>query len=49
MKRRLRCRLRLHKWILKQDARDAARYYGCRYCDKTLDIEDRPTTMIFSG
>jgi hypothetical protein len=49
MKRRLRCRVRFHKWVIKEDARDAPRYWGCRYCDATRDIEDLPTAMIFMG
>ena len=46
---RLRCKLRFHKWIIKQDAPEVHRYWGCRYCDATQDIEDRPTHMIFSA
>lgn len=37
MKRRLRCRLGLHKWVIKQDSPDAPRYHGCRFCDKIRD------------
>lgn len=42
MKRRLRCRLGLHKWVVKQDSTDGPRYHGCRYCDKILDLDSRP-------
>lgn len=42
MKRRLRCRLGLHKWLIKQDAPDAGRYYGCAYCDWMQDSEGTP-------
>lgn len=49
MERRLRCRLKFHKWIIKQDDPEVHRYWGCRYCDATRDIEDRPTSMVFMG
>lgn len=49
MKRRLRCRVRFHKWVIKQDAPDADRYWGCRYCDAISALENRPTDMIFMG
>ena len=40
MNRRLRCRLGLHKWVLKQDSRDAPRYYGCCRCDEIMDSQE---------
>lgn len=43
MKRRLRCRLQLHRWVTKQDSGDAPRYQGCLYCDKTRDPERWPS------
>ena len=49
MKRRLRCRLGVHKWVLKQDASDAPRYHGCRFCDKILDDENRPVIGLGGG
>jgi len=36
MSRRLRCRVKLHKWVLKQESRDAPRYFGCRFCDEVM-------------
>lgn len=42
MKRRLRCRFGLHKWVVMQDSSDAPKYHGCRYCDKIMDPDKRP-------
>jgi hypothetical protein len=49
MRRRLRCRLGLHKWVVKQDSRDAPRYYGCLYCDKMQDLDDWPVVDLGGG
>lgn len=42
MKRRFRCRIGLHKWLIRQDAPDTGRYYGCAYCDRMQDSEGTP-------
>ena len=42
MKRPLRCRLGLHKWVLKQDTPDGGRYHGCARCDRMQESEYRP-------
>jgi len=47
MTRRLRCRVGLHKWVIRQDARDASRYYGCRFCDKMMG--NRPLLDMGGG
>lgn len=49
MKRRLRCRLGMHKWMVKQDSPDAPKYHGCRYCDKILDDENRMIADLGGG
>lgn len=39
MKRRLRCRVGLHRWALKQDSPDSPKYIGCLDCNEAQDPE----------
>ncbi len=34
--RRLRCRLRMHKWVLRRNG-DGGRYHECQFCGKYDD------------
>ena len=43
---RLRCKLRFHKWIVKQEASDTPRYWGCAYCEKRTDIDKYPVILF---
>lgn len=49
MTRRLRCRLGWHKWVVRQDSRDAPRYHSCIYCDKIMDQVGRPIGDLGGG
>lgn len=43
MPRPFRCRLRIHKWVVKQLSPDAPPYVACAYCDALRD--NRPENM----
>jgi hypothetical protein len=49
MKRRMRCNLNGHKWVVKQDSKESPRYYGCLYCDYILEDANNRSTVDLSG
>lgn len=49
MPRPFRCRLMIHKWVVKQEASDSPRYVGCARCDAIKMVDFRPEAMPGEG
>ncbi|MBG6237511.1 hypothetical protein IWX78_000454 [Mycetocola sp. CAN_C7] len=42
MKRPLRCRIGIHKYVITQDSPEGGRYYRCARCGRTSNIDGTP-------